>query len=142
MYISYTSDLSTWKVPLFRVRLQKNYTDIVSTITHENIVDYLINEDVLTLDDKYVIESYPAPSDKIRKLMEKLMYTEERGYDHFLSALREDDCYVELASQIKNTEVTSNDISLFTCCSKLPVKAHISKDKFVSEYDMYEGTNL
>ncbi|VDI50650.1 Hypothetical predicted protein, partial [Mytilus galloprovincialis] len=113
-------DLSTWKVPLFRVRLQKNYTDIVSTIKHENIVDYLITKEVFNIDDKDIIDAYPAQSDKNRKLMEKLMYTEERGYYHFLSALRKDDCYVELANQIEKTNVTSNDNLLLTDCSKLP----------------------
>ncbi|CAG2249130.1 unnamed protein product [Mytilus edulis] len=133
------SDLSTWQVPLFRVRLQKNYTEIVSTIKIENIVDHLIEEDVLTIDDKDVINAFPAQSDKIRKLMEKLMFTEEKGYFKFLSALRLDDCYVDLANQIENTKVTSDDISLLPCCSKLQGQANINNDKFVSEY---EGTNL
>lgn len=111
----------------------------MSTIKHENIVDHLIEEDVLTIDDKDVIDAFPAQSDKIRKLMEKLMFTEEKGYFKFLSALRLDDCYVDLANQIENTKVTSNDISLLTCCSKLQGQANINNDKFVSEY---EGTNL
>ncbi|CAC5401748.1 unnamed protein product [Mytilus coruscus] len=112
-------DLSNWKAPFFYVKLQKNYTDIVSTIKHENIVDHLITKEVLTLDDKEIIDAYPAQSDKNRKLMEKLMYTEESGYSDFLLALRLDDCYVELANQIEKTAVTPNDISLLTSCSKL-----------------------
>lgn len=92
----------------------------MSTITHENIVDHLITEEVLTLDDRDIIDAYPAQSDKNRKLVEKLMYTQTSGYFHFLSALRLDDCYVELANQIEKTKVSANDISLLTCCSKLP----------------------
>lgn len=38
-------------------RLQKKYTDIMATVEKENIVDQLITGDVLTLDDKDVIES-------------------------------------------------------------------------------------
>ncbi|XP_052085041.1 rho-related GTP-binding protein RhoN-like [Mytilus californianus] len=49
-------DSSTRKVPLFRARLQKKYTDIVATIKNENIVDHLITEDVLTLDDKDILD--------------------------------------------------------------------------------------
>lgn len=99
----------------------------MSSIKHENIVDHLITEDVLTIDDKDVIDAFPAHSDKIRKLMEKLMFTEEKGYSKFLSALRLDDSYVDLANQIENTEVTLNDISLLTCCSKLQGQANIKK---------------
>lgn len=38
-------------------RLQKKYTDVMATVENENIVDQLITGDVLTLDDKDVIES-------------------------------------------------------------------------------------
>lgn len=53
-------DSSTRKVPMFRARLQNKYTDIVATIKNENIVDHLITEDVLTLDDKEIIDSSSA----------------------------------------------------------------------------------
>ncbi|XP_052084812.1 uncharacterized protein LOC127721998 [Mytilus californianus] len=61
-------DSSTFKVPVFRVRLQKNYTDIVSSITHQHIVDHLITNEVLTFDDKQIIDASPAQSDKIGNL--------------------------------------------------------------------------
>ncbi|VDI17083.1 Hypothetical predicted protein [Mytilus galloprovincialis] len=63
--------LSEWNVPVYKVRLQKNYSNIVHCINHENIVDHLISFDILTIADSQMINANdPAQIQKNRKLME------------------------------------------------------------------------
>ncbi|VDH99488.1 Hypothetical predicted protein [Mytilus galloprovincialis] len=112
--------LSAWTVPLHKVRLQKNYVDIISTIKHEAIVDHLISSEVFTIDDQQTIEACPAQTEKNRKLMDRLLHCGEKCFIEFLNALRSDEMYADLANQIEHTNVTSIDIaSLHDCYSNL-----------------------
>ncbi|XP_076115645.1 uncharacterized protein LOC143083262 [Mytilus galloprovincialis] len=112
--------LSAWTVPLHKVRLQKNYVDIISTIKHEAIVDHLISCELLTIDDQQIIEACPAQTEKNRKLMDRLLHCGEKCFMEFLNALRSDDVYADLANQIEHTDVTSIEIaSLQSCYAKM-----------------------
>ncbi|CAG2223092.1 unnamed protein product [Mytilus edulis] len=112
--------LSAWTVPLHKVRLQKNYVDIISNIKHEAIVDHLISCELLTIDDQQTIEACPAQTEKNRKLMDRLLHCGEKCFMEFLNALRSDDIYADLANQIEQTGVTSIDIAnLQSCYTKM-----------------------
>ncbi|CAG2236526.1 unnamed protein product [Mytilus edulis] len=108
--------LSAWTVPLHKVRLQKNYVDIISIIKHEAIVDHLISCEVFTIDDQQTIEACPAQTEKNRKLMDRLLHCGEKCFIEFLNALRSDEIYADLANQIEQTDVTSIDISTLQDC--------------------------
>ncbi|CAC5416399.1 unnamed protein product [Mytilus coruscus] len=108
--------LSALTVPLHKVRLQKNYVDIISTIKHEAIVDHLISSELLTIDDQQTIEACPAQTEKNRKLMDRLLHCGEKCFIEFINALRSDDIYADLANQIEQTEVTSMDIATLQAC--------------------------
>ncbi|XP_052067016.1 uncharacterized protein LOC127706426 isoform X2 [Mytilus californianus] len=108
--------LSAWTLPLHKVRLQKNYIDIIATIKHEAIVDHLISCELLTIDDQQTVEACPAQTEKNRKLMDRLLHCGEKCFMEFLNALRSDDIYVDLANQIEQTDVTSIDIATLQCC--------------------------
>ncbi|XP_063438433.1 uncharacterized protein LOC134719355 [Mytilus trossulus] len=110
--------LSEWTVPVYKVRLQKNYSKIIDSIHHETIVDHLISRDVLTIADSQMINAYPAQIQKNRKLMDILLHGSEHAFIEFLKALREDFEYTELADEIENTTVASRDISTIKSCFK------------------------
>ncbi|VDI02013.1 Hypothetical predicted protein [Mytilus galloprovincialis] len=110
--------LSNWTVPVYRVRLQKNYSNIVHCINHEKIVDHLISCDILTIADSQMINACPAQIQKNRKLMDILLHGSEKGFIEFLKALREDSVTTELADEIENTLVTSRNISTMQGCYK------------------------
>ncbi|CAG2194354.1 unnamed protein product [Mytilus edulis] len=119
----YTGDtdnkgLSNWTVPVFKIRLQKNYSNIINSILHGKIVDHLISRDVLSTADSERIDACPAKIEKIRKLMDILLHGSENGFIEFLNALREDSEYTELADEIENTTVSSRDISTMQSCFK------------------------
>lgn len=106
----------------YKVRLQKNYSEIICNIVHESIVDTLIQYSVMSNDDRQKIEAGQSQKEKNRKLMDYLLHIREckKGYTEFLKALREDSAYIDLASQIDNTKVTSNDLLNFDRCYKSP----------------------
>ncbi|OPL33142.1 neuralized pats1, partial [Mytilus galloprovincialis] len=108
--------LSAWTVPLHKVRLQKNYVDIISNIKHEAVVDHLISCQLLTIDDQQIIEACAAQTEKNRKLMDRLLHCGEKCFMEFLNALRSDDIYADLANQIGQTVVTSIDIATLQSC--------------------------
>ncbi|VDI63720.1 Hypothetical predicted protein [Mytilus galloprovincialis] len=108
--------LSAWTVPLHKVRLQKNYVDIISTIKHEAIVDHLISGELLSIDDKQTIWACPAQTEKNRKLMDQLLHCGENVFIEFIHALRSDDAYEDLANQIEQTVVNSIDIASLQSC--------------------------
>ncbi|CAG2254618.1 unnamed protein product [Mytilus edulis] len=108
--------LSDWTVPMFKVRLQKNYSNIIDNIHHDNIGDQLISHDVLTTAESERINACPANIEKIRKLMDILLHGSENGFIEFLKALREESVYTELADEIENTTVSSRDISTMQSC--------------------------
>ncbi|VDI34205.1 Hypothetical predicted protein [Mytilus galloprovincialis] len=105
-------------VPVYRVRLQKNYSNIIKCIDHENIVDQLISRDILTISDRQLINACPAQIQKNRKLMDILLHGSEKGFIEFLKAIREDSVTTELADEIESTLVTSRDISIMHGCYK------------------------
>ncbi|CAC5381163.1 RHOB [Mytilus coruscus] len=78
--------LSAWTVPLHKVRLQKNYVDIISTIKHEAIVDHLISCELFTIDDQQIIQACPAQTERNRKLMDTLLHCGEKCFIEFLNA--------------------------------------------------------
>ncbi|XP_052080427.1 uncharacterized protein LOC127718447 [Mytilus californianus] len=110
--------LSERTVPVYRVRLQKNYSNIISCIDHENIVDQLISCDILTIADRQMINACPAQIQKNRKLMDMLLHGSEKGFMEFLKTLRDDYVYTELADEIENTPVVSRDLSTLQGCYK------------------------
>ncbi|XP_063438358.1 uncharacterized protein LOC134719283 [Mytilus trossulus] len=110
--------LSDWIVPMYKVRLQKNYSKIIDNIQHEAIVDHLISRDVLTIAESQMINACPAQIQKNRKLMDILLHGSEHVFIEFIKALREDSVYAELADKIENTAVASRDISTFQSCFK------------------------
>ncbi|XP_063417141.1 uncharacterized protein LOC134699481 [Mytilus trossulus] len=110
--------LSVKNVPLYKVRLQKNYLKVITDITHESIVDHLISREVMSVDDGKKIESGKTPQEKNRNLMDMLLRKNERGFIEFLKALRKDSIYRDLADQIENTAVTSRDIEILKKCCK------------------------
>ncbi|CAG2242964.1 unnamed protein product [Mytilus edulis] len=75
--------LSAWTVPLYKVRLQKNYVDIISTIKHDSIVDHLISCELLTIDDRQTIEACAAQTGKNRKLMDQLLHCGRNAIQNF-----------------------------------------------------------
>ncbi|XP_076082245.1 uncharacterized protein LOC143052948 [Mytilus galloprovincialis] len=110
--------LSNWIVPMYKVRLQKNYSNIIDSIQHEQIVDHLISRDVLTIAESQMINACPAQIQKNRKLMDILLHGSEHVFIEFLKALRKDSVYAELADKIENTTVASRDISTINGCFK------------------------
>ncbi|CAC5402476.1 unnamed protein product [Mytilus coruscus] len=52
----------------YKVRLQKNYSRIVSDIKHEHIVDHLITRDVLSIDDRQKIEAGQSQKGKEQEI--------------------------------------------------------------------------
>ncbi|CAC5426138.1 unnamed protein product [Mytilus coruscus] len=110
--------ISDWNVPLYKVRLQKNYIKIITDIQHESIVDYLITKQVMSVDDGKKIESGKTPQEKNRTLMDMILRKKEQAFIEFLKALRKDRVYADLADQIENTTVTSREIEILTTCYK------------------------
>ncbi|XP_052065512.1 uncharacterized protein LOC127705231 isoform X3 [Mytilus californianus] len=110
--------LSDWNVPLYKVRLQKNYLKVITDIQHESIVDHLISREVVSVDDGKKIESGKSPQEKNRTLMDMLLRKNERGFNEFLKALRKDSIYSDLADQIEKTEVTPTDMGILYKCLK------------------------
>ncbi|XP_063407996.1 uncharacterized protein LOC134691399 [Mytilus trossulus] len=114
---------SEWIVPLYRVRLQKNYCKIIREINHQTIVDYLISTSHFSLGDSEQIESGKTQMEKNRSLMDILLHgREEIRYTEFLKALRKEPVYKDLADQIEQTEVTDRDRSILQSCQKIKGK--------------------
>ena len=82
------------------------------------INDHLISKEILTVDDRQVIEASPAQSDKNRKLLEKLLQGAQNGLDEFLVALRLDEGYTDLAERIEKTNVEPAEITRLQNCFK------------------------
>ncbi|XP_052094022.1 uncharacterized protein LOC127730016 [Mytilus californianus] len=96
---------SQHKQPAYKFRLQKNFKNIVSTITHETIIDHLISEEVFSFDDYQIIDSCPGQTQKNRRLDHLLLSRGDRGYSEFIKALRLDSAYMDLADIIEDTRV-------------------------------------
>ncbi|CAC5403222.1 unnamed protein product [Mytilus coruscus] len=131
--------LSEWNVQVYRIRLQKNYSNIIDCIDHENIVDQLISA------DRQMINACPAHIQKNRKLMDMLLHGSGKGFMEFLKTLREDSVYTELADEIESTAVTSRDISTIQGCFKWTGKEKlkdkdVAAEKLVNE-DVENGIN-
>ncbi|XP_052065536.1 uncharacterized protein LOC127705238 [Mytilus californianus] len=108
--------LLDWTVPLYKIRLQKNYSDIITSVKHDIIVDHLISCAVLTIGDFQKINACPSEEQRNRKLMDSLLHGNEKGFTEFLSALRNDSVYADLADKIENTNITSTDRSNIQSC--------------------------
>ncbi|XP_071181615.1 uncharacterized protein [Mytilus edulis] len=113
-----TEGLSDWNVPLYKVRLQKNYLKVITDIQHESIVDHLISREVVSVDDGNKIESGKTPQEKNRNLMDMLLRKNEMSFNEFIKALRKDSVYADLADQIEKTDVTSRDMATLRKCLK------------------------
>ncbi|CAG2255788.1 unnamed protein product [Mytilus edulis] len=108
--------LSDRTVPSFKIRLQKNYSNIITSVKHDIIVDHLISCAVLTIGDCQKINACPSQEQKNRQLMDTLLHGNENGFTEFLNALRNDSVYTDLANRIASTEVTSTDRSNIQSC--------------------------
>ena len=82
------------------------------------INDHLISKEILTVDDRQVIEASPAQSDKNRKLLEILLQGAQNGLDEFLVALRLDEDYTDLAERIEKTNVEPAEMTRLENCFK------------------------
>lgn len=109
--------LSKRIVPLFKIRLQKNYSMIVNDLRCDAVLDYLVEDEVFSLDDIQVISACSTYSQKNRKLMDKLLRRSEKGFNAFLSALRKEH-FDYIADHIEATSVTRIDVSTFQSCIK------------------------
>lgn len=89
-------------------KMIKNFPDIVKELKHDNIVDALISESIITTDDLERINVKVTQSDKNRELINILLKGPPNGYLIFIQALRNDPAYEWLADQIENTAVTRN----------------------------------
>ena len=82
------------------------------------INDHLISKEILTVDDRQVIEASPAQSDKNRKLLERLLKDAQNGLDELLVALRLDEGYTDLAERLEQTNVEPAEITRLQNCFK------------------------
>ncbi|CAG2186090.1 unnamed protein product [Mytilus edulis] len=100
------------------IRLQKNFKILVNELATTNtIVDHLISDEVLGFEDQAEIcASDITKEQRNRRFLTKLIYKNDDTYTHFLSALKEDTYYEQLARHIENTVVTEED----------KIKIHIS----------------
>ena len=87
--------------------------NIISNIIHESLVDQLISKDILSTDDGQMIDSCNSQISKNRKLLEKIWYCNEEGFNEFLGALRSDDAYNDLADCVEKTNVTEDEANAF-----------------------------
>ncbi|VDH90115.1 Hypothetical predicted protein [Mytilus galloprovincialis] len=108
--------LSDRTVPSYKIRLQKNYSNIITSVKHDTIVDHLISYAVLQIGDCQKINACPSQEQKNRQLMDTLLHGNENGFTEFLNALRNDIAYTDLANRIASTEVTSTDRSNIQSC--------------------------
>ncbi|XP_071122465.1 uncharacterized protein [Mytilus edulis] len=113
-----TAGLSDWNVPLYKIRLQKNYLNVITDIQHDSIVDHLISKEVMSVDDSKKIESGKTPQEKNRNLMDMMLRKNEMGFYEFIKALRKDSVYADLADQIEKTDITSRDMATLRKCLK------------------------
>ena len=74
------------------------------------IVDQLISDEVLNIDYSSEILSNADPSEKNRRLIEKIR--DRVQYDKFIAALREDRVNAKLADDIEQTDVTDHDLDV------------------------------
>ena len=101
------------RVPLYKVRLQKNYKNIILNIIHTRILDHLIEQEVLSPDDGESINNCPTRIMQNRMLVTFLIQSEEECYRKFLEALRDDEVYKELADGIENTNIKEDEVIMF-----------------------------
>ncbi|XP_071122490.1 uncharacterized protein [Mytilus edulis] len=113
-----TAGLSDWNVPLYKVRLQKNYLKVITGIQHEDIVDHLISREVVSVDEWEKIESGKTTQEKNRNVMDIMLRKTEQGFNEFIKALRKDSVYADLADQIEKTDITSRDMATLRKCLK------------------------
>ncbi|XP_076116865.1 uncharacterized protein LOC143084338 [Mytilus galloprovincialis] len=113
-----TAGLSEWNVPLYKVRLQKNYLKVITSIQHANIVDHLISREVVSVDEWEKIESGKTTQEKNRNVMDIMLRKTEQDFNEFIKALRKDSVYADLADQIEKTDVTSRDMATLRKCLK------------------------
>lgn len=93
--------------------MQKNFKILVYQLaTAESIVDHLISVEIMSLEDQAEICAKITKAQKNRLLLTKLMYKDAAAFESFISILKEDTCYEELARRIERTEVTNEDMIL------------------------------
>ncbi|CAC5412097.1 unnamed protein product [Mytilus coruscus] len=109
--------LGTEHIKDYSVRLQKCYQVLVDDLYSAEIIDKLVEDDVLRLECIEELKSCLTPQDKNRKLLRKLIFKYNDGYDKFLCALRDDHVNKDLAERIENTKVTQQDIHLLRIAS-------------------------
>ncbi|CAG2247617.1 unnamed protein product [Mytilus edulis] len=75
-------------------------------------------KEVMSVDDGEKIESGKTTQEKNRTLITLLLRINEQGYIEFLTALRKDSAYADLADEIEYTAVTTRDMSTLHTCYK------------------------
>ena len=73
---------------------------------------------MVSIDEGEKIETGKTTQEKNRTLMTLLFRKHEQGYIEFLTALRKDSVYADLADEIERTAVTSRDMSTLQTCYK------------------------
>ncbi|VDI77126.1 Hypothetical predicted protein [Mytilus galloprovincialis] len=92
------------------IQLQKNFKVLVHQLaTTESIGDHLISAEILCPEDYAEICDQITKEQKNRLLLTKLMHKDADAFKCFLSVLKKDTCYEELARRIERTDVTDKD---------------------------------
>ena len=87
-----------------QLRLTKNWGALASDLDVKDIVDYLIQDSILTLDDVAEIKSKPVRRSCVEELLTKLMRKGPQAYTCFRQALQHQ--YSWLVKQLDATDVT------------------------------------
>ena len=70
-------------------KLQKNYKAILENMIAEDVMDYLVQEQVFSFDDLQRVSCQQTMRDKNEKLVEILIYKGPGAYDIFIKVLRD-----------------------------------------------------
>ncbi|XP_063407315.1 uncharacterized protein LOC134691048 isoform X2 [Mytilus trossulus] len=102
--------VSTMDINNHTIQLQKNFKILVHQLaTAESIGDDLISAEILCQEDYAEICAQFTKEQRNRLLLTKLMRKDADAFTCFLSVLKEDTSYEELARRIERTEVTNED---------------------------------
>ncbi|CAG2229613.1 unnamed protein product [Mytilus edulis] len=102
--------LTTIDINNHTIQLQKNFKILVhQLVIGESIADHLISAEILCTEDHGEICAQITKEQKNRLLLTKLMHKDADAFTCFLSVLKEDNSYEELARRIERTEVTNED---------------------------------
>lgn len=92
----------------YKLRLQKNYVDLTENITVEDFLSELFQEEIITIDDKEVIESKATSRHKASTMIDILLRRGPKGYKVFRGILAKQSVYKWLCGKLDMTDVAQN----------------------------------